>query len=116
ASRTETLDETELDERARKRMEVGLSPRRPTAKAAPQRPPDVQTLPMPPLALALLLLLILALTTGLVVMNLTGWAPTWWPLALPTGGGTDRQATQVQQAVPLAPGSYTLVLGEDFST
>ncbi|HXF60280.1 MAG TPA: hypothetical protein VNK95_01605, partial [Caldilineaceae bacterium] len=115
AARTEAPDDAELDERARKRIEVGLSPRRPTAKAAPQRPPDVQTLPMPPLALALLLLLILGLTTGLVVMNLSGWMPAWWPRALSTGRETDSQATGVQQALPLAPGAYILALSEDFN-
>ena len=36
---------------ARKRVELGLSPRRPTAKAVPQRPPDSGAFAAPPAVL-----------------------------------------------------------------
>src|SRR4051794_24736220 len=69
----------ELDFRARKRMEVGLSPMRPTAKASPLRPPDHQSLPLPPLVLALILVMVLLVTLILLVANLSGSLPSWWP-------------------------------------
>lgn len=105
--------EEELDERARKRIEVGLSPRRPTAKSAVQRPPDVPTLPISPWALSLLLVAILVVTALLVVSNVTGWAPAWWPAraaALPGETG------MAERAVPLADGGYRLRLAEEFSS
>ncbi len=104
--------EEDLDERARKRIEVGLSPRRPTAKAAVQRPPDYHTLPIPPLVLALVLVGVLVVTTLLVVANVAGWTPAWWPVR-----SAQEQAGAGQAAlnVPLAGGSYRLRLTEDFS-
>src|SRR5262245_44059367 len=69
----------ELDVRARKRMEVGLAPTRPTAKAVPLRPPDYQSLPVPPLVLALVLLAVLLVTMILLFANLSGGLPSWWP-------------------------------------
>jgi hypothetical protein len=105
------IPEEELDARARKRMEVGLSPRRPTAKAAPQRPPDVQTLPLPPAALALLLLGVLVVTGLLLAANVAEWRPAWW-LALSTA---DANRTAPAGAIPLAPDGYVLRLSEDFS-
>jgi hypothetical protein len=106
------IPEEELDARARKRMEVGLSPRRPTAKAAPQRPPDVQTLPLPPAVLALLLLGVLVVTALLLAVNVAEWRPAWWPLSLTAGPNHTTPATG---AIPLAPGGYVLTVSEDFS-
>ncbi|MCC6170182.1 MAG: hypothetical protein IT329_23385 [Caldilineaceae bacterium] len=103
--------EEELDESARKRMEVGLSPRRPTAKGAVQRPPDVSTLPIAPWVLSLLLVVVLVVTTLLVVSNITGWAPAWWP-ARAAG-----QPGKTSVVVPAAPaGGYRLRLTEEFSS
>lgn len=105
-----TAGEEELDERARKRMEVGLSPRRPTAKGAVQRPPDVSTLPIPPWVLSLLLVAILLVTSLLVISNLTGWRPAWWSSRLAgEPAGTSALA-------PLGDGSFQLRLTEDFSS
>jgi hypothetical protein len=109
----DTLDEAELDARARKRIEVGLSPRRPTAKTALQRPPDVQTLPLPPWVLALVLLVVLLLTAALLAANLTGWSPAWWTAA--TAPLTRSGATEALPADPLTPDAATLVLSDDFS-
>ena len=105
--------EEELDERARKRIEVGLSPRRPTAKSAVQRPPDVPTLPIPPWALSLLLVAVLVVTALLVVSNVTCWAPAWWPAraaALPGETG------MAERTAPLADDGYRLRLAEEFSS
>jgi hypothetical protein len=103
------LDETGLDERARKRLAVGLSPRRPTAKSAPLRPPDVQMLPLPPLALALLLVVVVLGTVLLLAGNLTGWTARWRPLWSPAGSAPVSQAP----APPLGSG-YALRLHTDF--
>src|SRR5687768_8042080 len=69
----------ELDVRARKRLEVGLAPTRPTAKATPVRPPDYQALPLPPVILALVLVAVVLVTVILLAANLSGGLPTWWP-------------------------------------
>lgn len=104
--------EEELDERARKRIEVGLSPRRPTAKSALQRPPDYPTLPVSPMALALVLVLVLLGTSVLLAANLAGWTPDWWPTRAVTEAPA---APQWSAATPLTGGGYRLRLAEDFS-
>lgn len=102
----------ELDIRARKRMEVGLAPTRPTAKAAPVRPPDYQALPVPPVALALLLVMVVLVTVVLLAANLSGGLPTWWPTWAGLAASVDRSAST--EAV-LPPQDYTLRLADDFS-
>lgn len=104
--------EEELDERARKRIKVGLSPHRPTAKSAPQRPPDYPTLPISPMALALVLVLVLLGTSVLLAANLAGWAPDWWPARAAT---EDPAASRSAVVTPPASGGYRLRLAEDFS-
>jgi hypothetical protein len=104
------LTQAELDERARKRLEVGLSAHRPTAKAAVLRPPDLQTLPVSPRVLAAALVGVLVVTLLLVVANLNGLLPTWWP-TLP--GITPTEPTPVLLDVPSQV--YALRLAEDFS-
>ena len=109
----------DLDMRARKRIQVGLSPRRPTAKAALQRPPDYQTLPLPPLALALVLVGIVLLTTGLVAANLLGVMPEWLP-SWQRNGATLTNAPRTLTTVGNGTGgagsyAYTLQLADDFS-
>jgi hypothetical protein len=100
----------DLDERARKRMEVGLSPRRPTAKAAVLRPPDVQTLPLPPAVLALILIGVVLVTLLLVAGNLTGRLPTWLP------SWTGLAASNPEPTLLAAPNQeYSLRLADDFS-
>lgn len=99
--------DNELDVRARKRMEVGLAPRRPTAKSIPQRPPDVTTLPLPPLALALTLVAVLLATGLLVAANLGGGLSLWLP---------SRQAATTPLPGRAAPSAdYVLRLADDFS-
>lgn len=105
-------EQKELDERARKRMEVGLSPRRPTAKNEVQRPPDVRTLPISPWVLSLVLIAVLVVTSLLLVSNLTGWMPAWWPARAADSGGPGAAAP----VIPLGDGGYTLRLAEDFSS
>jgi hypothetical protein len=102
----------DLDVRARKRMEVGLAPVRPTAKAQPMRPPDYQALPLPPVALALLLVVVVLVTIVLLAANLSGGLPTWWPT------WTGLAATVNDSAAPTAElpaQDYNLRLADDFS-
>lgn len=102
--------QAELDERARKRMEVGLSPRRPTAKSAVLRPPDVQTLPLPPAVLALTLVGVVLATLLLVAANLNGMLPSWWP------AWNGPAATNSEPTLLEAPSQeYGLRLADDFS-
>ena len=102
----------EMDVRARKRMEVGLAPKRPTAKAAPVRPPDYQPVPLPPAVLALLLVIVLLVTTALLVANLNGGLPTWWP----TWMSLNVQAERTAAPSTLLPAQdFTLRLADDFS-
>jgi hypothetical protein len=104
--------EEDLDARARKRVAVGLSPHRPTAKAAPQRPPDYPSLPVSPLALSLLLIAVLVGTTLLLGANLSGWSPTGWLARF----DTPDPVGQPRQGALLAGSGYTLRLAEDFSS
>ena len=105
-----TNDELEL--RARKRMEVGLAPNRPTAKATVVRPPDYQTLPFPPVVLALILVAVVLVTVLLLAANLSGGLPTWWPTWTGLASGASRSATS---AIALPDPDYVLRLADDFS-
>lgn len=108
ASRTPADDARAMDAQERKRLAVGLSPRRPTAKGAPQRPPSVQSYPLPPLVLTLILVGVVGITALLVWLNLVGTRPAW----LPAWG-----SAPVAQPVLLgeAPGvAYVLRVGDDF--
>ena len=100
----------DMDDRARKRLKVGLSARRPTAKVAPMRPPDVQTLPVPAWVLAGVLIGILAVTVGLLALAMTDTRPSWWPAPAAPGRAITALPTQSAETVV-----YTLRLGEDFS-
>jgi hypothetical protein len=101
-----------LDVRARKRMEVGLSPNRPTAKAATTRPPDNQSLPLPPAVLALLLVVVLLVTIVLLAANLSGGLPSWWPTWTGLAASVNRS---VAPAADLPAQDYSLRLADDFS-
>jgi hypothetical protein len=101
-----------LDVRARKRMEVGLAPSRPTAKAAPLRPPDYQALPLPPVALALILVGVLLVTIILLAANLSGRLPSWWPTWNGLAATVNRNIGPVAN-VPVQ--DFTLRLADDFS-
>jgi hypothetical protein len=101
----------DLDLRARKRMEVGLAPSRPTAKAIPLRPPDYPTLPLPPIALALILVGIVLATAALLVVNLGGDAPNWLP-AWAGWGATENRITTT--GVATLDQDYVLRLADDF--
>ncbi len=102
----------DLDLRARKRMEVGLAPSRPTAKAAPVRPPDYQALPLPPVALALILVAVVLVTVTLLAANLSGGLPSWWPTWT---GLAATVSSSVAPAANLPAQDYTLRLADDFS-
>ncbi|MCC6454314.1 MAG: hypothetical protein IT328_05180 [Caldilineaceae bacterium] len=102
----------DLDLRARKRMEVGLAPTRPTAKAIPLRPPDYQALPLPPVLLALFLVGIVLVTAVLLAANLSGGLPSWWPTW--TGlAATGNSSTAPPVNLPAQ--DYALRLADDFS-
>lgn len=102
----------DLDVRARKRMEVGLAPVRPTAKAAPLRPPDYQALPLPPVVLALFLVVVILVMVVLLAANLSGGLPTW----LPTWAGVAATESRSPDPVTTLPEqNYTLRLADDFS-
>lgn len=100
-----------LDEQARKRVAVGLSPRRPTAKAAPQRPPDVKPSPVAPV------LLVLALAAVVVVTALLVWA-SLEPGRFAWLTGRTTLAEPVAAEAPADPATlrYVLRLGDDFSS
>lgn len=102
----------ELDLRARKRMEVGLAPIRPTAKAAPVRPPDYQALPMPPVVLALILVAVVTVTIVLLAANLSGGVPSWWPTWTGVAAGDNQSSDPVAH---LPEQAYALRLADDFS-
>lgn len=106
------LSNHDLDARARKRMEVGLAPTRPTAKAAPMRPPDSQVVPVPPAALAALLVAIVLVTIVLLAANMSGGLPSWWPTWTGLSAGENRNGTSV---TALTNQNYTLRLADDFS-
>ncbi len=99
----------DLDERARKRMQVGLSPRRPTAKPTTLRPPDGQSLPVPAWVLAFVLVGVLVVTTGLLAWNMTDARPAWWPAASMSGQALTALTDATSDTVV-----YTLRIGEDF--
>lgn len=101
-----------LDVRARKRMEVGLAPNRPTAKTTTVRPPDFPTLPLPPVALALLLVAVVLVTMMLLAANLSGGLPSWWP----TWTGLAASVTRSESPAPNLPTQdYVLRMADDFS-
>lgn len=109
ASKTVADDARALAEQERKRLAVGLSPRRPTAKEAPQRPPSVQTFPAPPMVLALILVGVVAITALLVWINLVDTRPAWWPA---WGSAPTAQPVMMGDASTVA---YVLHVGDDFS-
>lgn len=100
------------DPGARKRVELGLSPRRPTAKAEPLRPPKDNVFAVPPAVLPVALALIVLATAFLVMANLWDLLPSWWPasvsLAYPS------QTMTLPQAIVSAP-SFELIMADDFS-
>jgi hypothetical protein len=112
---SETDASADMDERARKRLQVGLSARRPTAKVALTRPPDVQTLPAPAWLLAALLVGVMALTLALLALNMSETRPRWWPVADASSGAVTAAATQSAATQGGATVVYALRLGEDFS-
>jgi len=85
--------ETEIqDERSRKRQEIGLSAGRPTAKAAPQRPPD-ETVPLGQRWWLIALFSLAALATTLLILARFLGSPTnWSQLEWPTFSGTAQEA------------------------
>lgn len=111
AATEDAIAEDALDARARKRLQVGLSPRRPTAKGVPLRPPDTQRLPVPPVALALLLIGVLVMTAGLMAANFSGILPAW----LPSWGGT-RTVEGALTTVDAGAVTYSLRLTDDFGS
>lgn len=65
------------DPQARKRVEIGLSPRRPTARETVQRPPRLLLARWQQWAIAGLVLLLMVATVLLIVAQSTGAAMTW---------------------------------------
>ncbi len=104
---------SEEDDSVRKRMEVGLAPRRPTAKQAPQRPPNASSMNPSAALLPVFLGMILAATMLLVAANIGGWFPGWWR------GPAVVAETLRAVSVPLGEGntysSYQLAMKDDFS-
>ncbi len=111
-STTEQSNSDDLDLRARKRMEVGLAPVRPTAKATPLRPPDYQTLPVPPVVLALVLVAVVLVTVVLLAANLSGGLPRWWPTWTGLAATVN---SSVAPSADLPAQDYILRLADDFS-
>jgi len=111
-NRLEPRDPPNQDERARKRLAIGLAAQRPTAKAAPQRPPDEPTSSMqrwwPVFLLTAVAVATLLLLAAKVVNSPTGWTPVrqnlaaWWSGESPVS--------------PTNPPHYRLQIAEDFDT
>lgn len=104
---------TDLDPQARKRMEVGLSARRPTANAAPLRPPSTDTSNASRAVLPALLSLILVATLFLVAANMWDWFPSWW--RAPAIVADPMRAVTMPMADPVSVSGYQLALSDDFS-
>ena len=98
---------------ARKRVELGLSPRRPTAKAVPQRPPRVNNFPAPPAALPALLSMIVLATVFLVLANMWDWFPSWWHA--PQIVADSVRTVSAPMADPVQIEGFQLLLADDFS-
>ena len=98
---------------ARKRVEVGLSPHRPTAKAAPQRPPRTDSFAAPPAMLPAFLAMILLATVFLVLANMWDWFPAWWHA--PTIVADSVRTVTAPIGEPAQIAGYQLALSDDFS-
>ncbi len=110
-SQAESIEAQELG--VRKRVELGLSPRRPTAKATPQRPPRVNEFPAPPAALPALLSMIVLATVFLVLANMWDWFPSWWHA--PQIVADSVRTVTAPMGAPLQVAGYQLLLADDFS-
>jgi len=105
------------DDGARKRVELGLSPRRPTAKALPQRPPRQNDFPAPPAALPALLSMIVLATVFLVLANMWDLFPSWWhaPRIVADSVRSVTSSVTTPIADPVQIAGYRLLLADDFS-
>ncbi len=102
---------------ARKRVELGLSPRRPTAKTVPQRPPRTDGFPAPPAALPALLSMIVLATVFLVLANMWDLFPAWWhaPRIVADSMRSVTASVTTPIADPVHIAGYRLLLADDFS-
>jgi hypothetical protein len=103
----------DLDERARKRIQVGLSARRPTAKVAPERPPGIDSSGASRAVLPGLLGVILLATLFLVAANIWDWFPSWW--RAPAVVADPVRTVTMPLADPVSVSGYQLALSDDFS-
>lgn len=101
----------ELEERARKRAAIGLAPERPTAKAAPQRPPRLAK-PRGCLWTPVLLVVALATTTTLLLTARLVGSPTDW-LSV-QGQIRAWWATISPEVAAETSSAYRLVLADEF--
>ena len=98
---------------ARKRLEVGLSPRRPTAKAVTQRPPRTDSFAAPPAVFPAFLGVILLATVFLVLANMWNWFPAWWHAPAIVADSVRTATVPIGEPVQIA--GYQLALSDDFS-
>lgn len=104
------------DLRARKRVEIGLSPARPTALENPQRPPDDKQSDMPlRWLLATVFGLMIVATTLLIFAQVLGAPTSWSQISSPWRGLSLRPAGVVPADV-VAPQGFRTVAVSDFST
>lgn len=103
----------DLELSARKRMEVGLSPRRPTARVELQRPPRTRSFTAPRAVLPGALAVVLLATVFLVAANIWDWFPSWWHA--PAIVADPLRAVTAPLAEPVQVAGYQLVLSDDFS-
>jgi hypothetical protein len=110
------------DERARKRAAIGLAPRRPTAKAEPQRPPRPDGVRRYLWSLVLLVVALIMSTSLLVIARLMG-SPTDWPSVREnltswlSSVDIDivSQDRETSSATPVG-GAHRLIIDEEFKT
>ncbi len=104
---------SELGLSERKRKEVGLSPRRPTANTAPQRPPSTDSFGVSPAVLPGFLGVIVVATIFLVLANIGGWFPRWWHAPAIVADTLQSVSAPQGNGTPVA--AYQLALSDDFS-
>jgi len=98
---------------ARKRMEVGLSARRPTANSAPLRPPTTNSFSAARAVLPAFLGVIVLATVFLVAANIWDWYPSWW--RAPAIVADPLRTVTAPLANPVQVAGYQMVLSDDFS-
>lgn len=104
-----------IDPQAQKRVAIGLSPRRPTARAVVQRPPRSLLAKWQQWAIVGLVAMLMLVTVLLIVAKSTGAPTTWSQVRAQVGSWVLGQPT-TGSAAPSAVGSSYRLRAEDIFT